>query len=74
VKIFAEMPPIPTDNIGPVEARCDESVSDTDCRRTLMDQACKIGADVIWGVEEPAHRNGKKVYDGRAAHTKAGGK
>jgi hypothetical protein len=75
VAIFTEIPPMPTDNIGPVSASCDESVSDADCLRTLKDQACKLGADVIWGVEDlPPGQTGKKSVSGRAAHKKAAGK
>jgi hypothetical protein len=71
IKMFTEIPPMQTDNIGPVMASCDESVSDGDCLRTLKDQACKLGADLIWGVDEvPARSNGKKKLAGRAAHTK----
>lgn len=72
VAIFVEVPSMPTDNIGPVMASCDESISDADCLRTLKDQACKLGADVIWGVSDvPAKSTGKKRLSGRAAHAKA---
>ena len=75
IKIFVEIPPMQTDNIGPVMANCDESVTDAECMRTLKDQACKLGADLIWGVDDvPAKANGKKKLAGRAAHTKAPGK
>ena len=64
-----------TDNIGPVMASCDDSVTDAECMRTLKDEACKLGADLIWGVDDvPAKANGKKKLAGRAAHTKALGK
>lgn len=71
VKIYPEAPQGNTDNIGPVSAKCDESVSDADCLRTLQDEACKLGADVLWGVEPPEKRDGKKRFFGRAAHTSA---
>jgi hypothetical protein len=72
VKIFVEVPPMPTDNIGPVMASCDGDISDVDCMRTFKDQACKLGADVIWGVDDvPSKVQGKKKMVGRAAHTKA---
>jgi len=71
VRVFPERPGYDTDNIGPVSATCDESISDTDCMRTLMDQACKIGADTIWGVsDKPELKYGKKLFNGRAAHQK----
>lgn len=70
VQVFPETPPMQTDNIGPVSASCDESVSDADCLRTLQDQACKLGADVVWGVDPtPTMELGKKKLSGRAAHT-----
>lgn len=68
VATFPDAPIVPTDNVGPVTARCDESTSDADCMRTLKDQACKLGADVIWGVSDvPSRQNGKKLLSGRAA-------
>jgi hypothetical protein len=71
VQVFPENPPYQTDNIGPVQATCDESVSDADCMRTLKDEACKIGADTIWGVSDnPTKEYGKKKFFGRAAHQK----
>ncbi len=75
VAIFSEIPPMPTDNIGPVSATCDESISDADCMRTLKDQACTLGADVIWDAQDtPSKQGNKKRLSGRAAHKKAGGK
>ncbi|MBX3228536.1 MAG: hypothetical protein KIT84_07780 [Labilithrix sp.] len=71
VRIFPEQPSYGTDNIGPVSASCDESVADSDCMRTLMDQACKLGADTVWGVsDKPELKDGKKRFYGRAAHQK----
>jgi hypothetical protein len=71
VQIFPETPSMQTDNIGPVSASCDESIPDQDCLRTLKDEACKLGANVVWGVEpNPTKQLGKKKFFGRAAHTK----
>ncbi len=62
-----------TVNIGPVYASCDQDVSDADCLRTLEDQVCKLGGDLVWGVDEtPKLDLGKKKWNGRAAHTRAG--
>lgn len=72
VAIFVEVPPMPTDNIGAVTATCDPSISDADCLRTLKDQACKLGADVVWGVSD-SDAGGKKKVSGRAAHKKTAG-
>lgn len=69
IQLFPEEPSYPTDNIGPVEARCDESISDAECLRELKDQACKLGADTVWGVNDPPLMEaGKKKFYGRAAH------
>jgi len=71
VRVFPDRPTYPTDNIGPVTATCDESISDAECMRTLMDQGCKIGADTVWGVsDKPELKLGKKLFNGRAAHQK----
>ncbi len=64
-----------SDNIGPVTATCAEDIKDDDCLRTLKDQACKLGGDIVWGVDDvPSRALGKKKVAGRAAHTKPVGK
>jgi hypothetical protein len=71
VQVFQETPTVQTDNIGPVSSSCDQDVSDQDCLRTLKDEACKLGGNVVWGVEpNPTKQLGKKKFFGRAAHTK----
>lgn len=72
VKVFRETPSMPTDNLGPVMATCGDDISNEDCLRTLQDQTCKLGGDVVWGVSDvPSSSQGKKKLAGRAAHTKA---
>ena len=47
------------------------SLSDAECLRELKDQACRLGADTVWGVNDPPTKEaGKKKYHGRAAHQK----
>jgi hypothetical protein len=71
VQVFPEAPSMPTDNIGPVTAVCGDDISNDDCLRTLKDQTCKLGGDVVWGVPPtPTTSQGKKRLAGRAAHTK----
>jgi hypothetical protein len=70
VTVYHLSPEVPTENIGPVHAACDESVSADDCMRTLKDAVCKMGGDVVWGVDDPEKKDGKIHYNGRAAHTK----
>jgi hypothetical protein len=71
IQIFPEEPSYQTENIGPVRTSCDESISDADCLRELKDQACKLGADTVWGVSDtPTKQAGKKRLSGRAAHQK----
>ena len=73
VKVFPDTPAIPIDNIGPVTSTCGEDVSNDDCMRTLKDQTCKLGGDVVWGVSDvPSVSMGKKHLAGRAAHTRQG--
>ncbi len=75
VQVFHDTPSAMSDNIGPVTATCGADVKDDDCMRTLKDQACKLGADIIWGVSDiPANVQGKKQFAGRAAHTQTSGK
>jgi len=63
---------MPTDNIGSVTAICGEDIGDEACFRTLKDETCKLGGDVVWGVaEKPSVSLGKKKLAGRAAHTKS---
>lgn len=62
---------MPTENIGAVRSRCASDVSHDDCVRELKDQACRLGADVIWGVSDtPRVVDEKNEWSGRAAHTK----
>ena len=71
VQVFSEEPTYQTENIGPVQASCDESVPDAECARELKDQACKLGADTVWGVgDNPSKQAGRKKLFGRAAHQK----
>ena len=75
VQVFHETPSVMSDNIGPVTATCGGDVKDDDCMRTLEDQVCKLGGNIVWGVSDtPANIQGKKQFSGRAAHTKTAGK
>jgi hypothetical protein len=72
VRVFEDAPNIPTDNLGPVKATCSADVSDADCLRTLEDQVCRLGGDVVWGVPpQPSKTDAGSRWSGRAAHTKA---
>lgn len=74
VQVFPESPPVPTENIGPVSALCDEGDSREVCLRELEDQVCLLGGDLVWQLDGPAHedtQNGpRQRMRGRAAHTK----
>jgi uncharacterized protein YbjQ (UPF0145 family) len=62
---------MPTENIGTVRARCATDVSRDECTRELQDQACRLGANVVWGVDfAPRVVDEKNEWSGRAAHTK----
>jgi len=70
VHLFHDSPDAPTTNIGPVRARCGLDVADADCVRTLEDQVCKLGGDIVWGVSDKPQVEGDKNYwQGRAAHS-----
>jgi glycyl-tRNA synthetase alpha chain len=72
IEIAREAPLGATENLGQVSASCEESVPEQDCLRTLKDEACRLGADVLWCVDDKPVRNGLRlVWHGRAAHTKA---
>jgi hypothetical protein len=69
VKIFHDTPDVPTHNLGPVRSSCGDDVSDADCIRALLDEVCKLGGDVVWGVpEQPTKGDGHSHWSGRAAH------
>jgi hypothetical protein len=71
VEIFHNAPSIPTDNIGTVRARCGFDIAPEACIRELSDQACKLGANVVWGVSDTPRNVGTgNEWNGRAAHTK----
>jgi len=73
LQIYAGSLPMRTENIGPVTALCNEDDSVEVCTRELADQACLVGADVLWQVDGPTPEstpNGaKQRMHGRAAHT-----
>ncbi len=74
IKVFHDAPSMPTDNIGPIQARCGFDVSEADCLRMLEDEACKLGADVVWGVaEKPEVFGDRNVWNARAARAKSAG-
>jgi len=70
VEVFHEAPTVPVTNVGPVSAICAADISDEECMRTLKDEACGLGADVVWGVDAPKMELGKKQLAGRAAKKK----
>jgi hypothetical protein len=71
VKIVRGTPTVPTDNIGVVTATCGAEAPAEQCLRELQDQACKLGADILWGVPEgPEMKFDKQFWSARAAHTK----
>jgi hypothetical protein len=60
-------------DIGRVEAICTTDVSESDCMRTLMDEVCKLGGDIVWDVPQiPEQPTPDKLrWVACAAHTKA---
>ena len=70
VMVFADAPPMATENIGPVAALCDQDDTRDVCLRELEDQTCQLGGDVLWQVEGPAPQGNKQRMTGRAAHTR----
>jgi len=74
IRVYEDAAPTHTVNIGTVTAMCTESDSRDTCLRELEDQACLLGADVLWQIEGPtpeamASGMGQRMR-GRAAHTK----
>ena len=72
VQLFHESPPMQTDSLGTVTSTCGDDISDEDCLRTLKNETCKLGGDVVWGVPDAPQLDqaGKKHFNGRAAHMK----
>jgi hypothetical protein len=74
LQIYTTSLPVPAENIGPVNALCNEDDSREVCTRELADQACLLGADLLWQVDGPTPEstpNGPRLrMDGRAAHTR----
>jgi hypothetical protein len=70
VQVLDEPPTMPTENIGPVVAICDQYDSRDACLRELEDQTCQLGGDVLWQVDGPVPDGNKQRMRGRAAHTR----
>ena len=74
VQVFRDVPPMRTENIGQVTARCAEGDARDVCLRQLEDQVCLLGGDVLWQVDGPTPEAtssgmGQRMR-GRAAHSK----
>src|SRR5262249_49003455 len=50
----------PVNSVGEVTARCSGSLATdvTGCRRELQDQACLLGANIVWGVTQRQTEDG----------------
>lgn len=70
VQIFHEAPSMKTANIGVVNASCDDRLPEADCLRRFKDEVCKLGGDIVWGVDDPVKGDGRISFSGRAAHIK----
>lgn len=70
VQVFSDAPTIHTENIGPVEAVCDQNDTEEVCLRELQDQVCLQGGDVLWQVEGPMPSGNRQRMRGRAAHSR----
>jgi hypothetical protein len=59
------------DHIGRVDMICGALIPDSECLRGLMDEACKLGGDILYDVLEPTKPTPDKIkYDGRVGHTR----
>ncbi len=58
------------DHIGRVDVICGDRIPEGDCLRTLMDEACKLGGDILYDLSDPEKPAPDKVkFLARAAHT-----
>jgi hypothetical protein len=67
--------PVPStvkfDHLGRVDMICGELIAHSDCMRALMDEACKLGGDILYDIVGPTKPAPDKVkYDGRVGHTR----
>ncbi|MGH7294293.1 MAG: hypothetical protein ACRELB_05145, partial [Polyangiaceae bacterium] len=74
VQVYRTALPMPNENVGPVSALCGMDDPPEVCLRVLQDQACLLGADLLWQIDGPTPVNTsngpKQRMHGRAAHTK----
>lgn len=68
---YQESPLAPVHVIGRVRASCGRSSSADDCRRTLKDEVCKLGGDVVYDVKSAEGEDERTILTARAAHTKS---
>jgi hypothetical protein len=69
VQEFMDEPTIPVHKIGGVSAICGRSVTPEDCTRTLEDEVCKLGGDVLSQVHS-SDLDDKTQMTGRAGKAK----
>jgi hypothetical protein len=67
VRSFAGEPTIVVDDLGMVEVDCGGS---SKCARKLLDEVCRAGGDVVWGLgENPVASSADTKMRGHAAHS-----
>jgi hypothetical protein len=64
VKSYAAEPGMLVDDLGTVEIDCEGAAK---CGRKLLDEVCKVGGDVVWGLGENGVTSTK--MRGHAAHS-----
>jgi hypothetical protein len=72
VKVFrGEIPQsIAFNKLGRVDAICGNDIGETDCMRVLMNQACKVGGDMLYDMQPSRPSPDKVKWDARVAHTR----
>lgn len=67
---YQDSPIVPVHVIGRVRASCGRSASADDCKRTLKDEVCKLGGNVVYEVKSAEGEDDRTILTARAAHTK----
>lgn len=65
---ITELPAAPAGatELGWLSVNCGQSVPTAECRQALLDEACALGAEVVWNVAEISKVQGREKWSARA--------
>jgi hypothetical protein len=71
VKTLQTAPKVPVDDLGIVSVDC-WAGNDDGCQQEVLDEVCRRGGDIVWGLGDPAPHTSKiAVHVARTRHVES---